>query len=274
MPRTRLINPAASLDEDVAALSIWARHLWAYLPCHADREGRLKDSAFMLKASIFPADTIDVDALIGELAATDMVVRYQVDGKRYLQIRNFAKYQSPHKNEVPSDIPPVPLAKLPERSSNYPSARSHPVSDPDPVSGSGDDPVGESVPPAPDLSGMAALAIWSSHDWLSLFKRMWGVRYNRLTYGQGTEDARATGDFGDMLSGLPDAERLEAQIRAAAMISAYLADDSPGRVKASHPWKWFVAGFNALRAATGPPGADKKSIYADITPSRPVKAAS
>ncbi len=137
MARTRLINPAAPMDEDVARLSMAGRLLWAYLPCHADREGRLKDSAFTLRAAIFPGDTVDVDALLAELAAARHIVRYEVDGRRFIQIRNFAKYQSPHKNEAPSSIPApsetVPLKECREPSGNYTSARSHPVSDPDPV---------------------------------------------------------------------------------------------------------------------------------------------
>jgi hypothetical protein len=162
--RTRLINPAAPLDEDVARLSMAARLLWAYLPCHVDREGRMKDSAFTVKASVFPSDDVDVNALLSELADAGHVVRYQVDGRRYLQVRNFAKYQSPHKNEAPSSIPPVPLAIPRESSSNYASPRSHPVSDPviDPVPGISlpacDPTVHEQVAAAPEVIREAVAA--------------------------------------------------------------------------------------------------------------------
>ncbi len=137
MARTRLINPAAPVDEDVARLSMAGRLLWAYLPCHADREGRLKDSAFTLRAAIFPGDQVDVDALLSELAAARHITRYEVDGRRFIQIRNFAKYQSPHKNEAPSSIPgpsdTVLVKECREASGNSKSTRSPPVSDPDPV---------------------------------------------------------------------------------------------------------------------------------------------
>lgn len=105
MARIRSIHPGAPLDEDVASMTIWARYLWNLLPCHADREGRLKDSAFTLKAAVFPGDDVDVDILLGELAARQMIVRYEVGGRRFIQIRSFARYQNPHKKETPSVIP-------------------------------------------------------------------------------------------------------------------------------------------------------------------------
>ncbi len=105
MARVRSIHPAATLDEDVATMSAFARLAWAYLPCHADRSGRLKDSCFSLKAAIFPADDIDVEAIVTELASRQHIIRYEVAGKKYIQIRNFEKYQNPHKNEKESEIP-------------------------------------------------------------------------------------------------------------------------------------------------------------------------
>ncbi len=106
MARTRSINPAAPTDEDVATLSLAARYLWAFLPCHADREGRLRDQAFRLKLAILPTEAVDVNALLDELAERRHIERYRgSDGRRYIQIRSFHRYQNPHKNEVPSEIP-------------------------------------------------------------------------------------------------------------------------------------------------------------------------
>jgi hypothetical protein len=128
MARIRSINPCAPLDEDVATMSIGARLLWAFLPCHADRDGRLRDSAFTLKTQIMPADPVDVEVLLKELAERRHIIRYEVDGRRYIQIRNFRKHQNPHKNETPSTIPPVPeapqnkgLTALPEEPRSYAS---------------------------------------------------------------------------------------------------------------------------------------------------------
>lgn len=107
MPRTRSIHPGQATDEDVATMSIWARYVWALLPCHADRDGRLKDSAFTLKAAILPGDAVEMEPILAELASRGHIVRYQVEGKKYIQIRTFSKYQTPHTRENASTIPPM-----------------------------------------------------------------------------------------------------------------------------------------------------------------------
>lgn len=105
MARIRSINPCAPVDEDVATMTMAARYVWAYLPCHADKEGRLRDAAFTLKLAICPLDQIDVEAILVELAARRHIIRYEVDGRRYIQIRNFAKHQKPHIRETDSRFP-------------------------------------------------------------------------------------------------------------------------------------------------------------------------
>lgn len=110
MARIRSINPTAPMDEDVAKMSMAARYVWAYLPCHADREGRLKDSAFTLKLAILPADNVDMESILAELAAQRHIIRYSVDGRRYIQIRSFHRHQTPHTREVDSSIPAPPNA--------------------------------------------------------------------------------------------------------------------------------------------------------------------
>ncbi len=156
MSRTRLINPAAPKDEAVASCSVWARLAWAYLPCHADKEGRLADKPLTLRFELFPADPqVDMDALLGELARTELIVRYQVAGRRYIQIRSFARHQHPHKNEADSVIPPCPepsgnYASAPAQLSVCPERSGDP--DPDPVTDPVTDPVGDPVraDPAPE----------------------------------------------------------------------------------------------------------------------------
>jgi len=109
MPRTRLLHPDAPLDEDIASLGPCARLVWAYLPCHADRAGRLPDKPFTLKLAILPTDDVDMNQILDELQARRLIARYATpDGKRYLEIRSFARYQRPHTNEAESTIPPPP----------------------------------------------------------------------------------------------------------------------------------------------------------------------
>lgn len=105
MARARGIKPGFFRNADLAELSMEARLLFIGLWTLADREGRLDDRPKQIKMEIFPADSVDCDALLDGLAATNMVARYEVDGKRYLQVVNFAKHQNPHRDEKPSTIP-------------------------------------------------------------------------------------------------------------------------------------------------------------------------
>ena len=104
MPRIRAIHPRAPQDDDVASMSLAARYLWAYLPCHADREGRMEERPLMLKGEVFPADAVDVATLLTEMEERRFIIRYRgSNGRRLIQIRNFRAYQRPdHRERVSS----------------------------------------------------------------------------------------------------------------------------------------------------------------------------
>ncbi len=108
MARARNIKPGFFRNADLAELSVEARLLFIGLWTIADREGRLEDRPKQIKMEIFPADSVDVNQLLEDLAATDMILRYEVGGKRYLFITNFLKHQMPHHKEAASLIPPPP----------------------------------------------------------------------------------------------------------------------------------------------------------------------
>jgi len=141
--RVRLIHPEAPHDEAVASLSLEAAYVWAYLPCYADREGRLEDKAFSLKLAIAPTRPIDMEAVLDELHRHRLIIRYQYESRAYIQIRSFLSYQRPHIREAASEIPSVdegiervslgtPRQALDEPRSAQGKPRL-PVSDPDPV---------------------------------------------------------------------------------------------------------------------------------------------
>jgi hypothetical protein len=116
MARIRHIHPRAPQDEDVASMSIFARHLWDRLPCYADREGRLEDRPLMLKGEVFPADTIDVSKLIGEFVERGFVIRYVAsNGRRQIQIVSWHDYQRPDHKERDSILEPPPGWTLDKR---------------------------------------------------------------------------------------------------------------------------------------------------------------
>lgn len=105
MARARNIKPGFFKNDVLVEMSFSTRLLFIGLWCIADREGRFEDRPKKIKMELFPMDDVDVDAAIGELATGGFLVRYEVAGKRYVQIYNFAKHQVPHHKEVASEIP-------------------------------------------------------------------------------------------------------------------------------------------------------------------------
>lgn len=107
MARARNIKPSFFQNEYLAALSPHARLLFIGLWCIADRQGRLEDRPPKIKACLFPYENIDVEKLLNELTNSDdkFIIRYNVNGKLYIQIVNFLKHQSPHLKECASTIP-------------------------------------------------------------------------------------------------------------------------------------------------------------------------
>lgn len=106
MARRRFIHPDFFHDEDLVTLPPFTRLLFAGLWCLADREGRLADRPLKIKMQLFPADQVDVDAALTDLARLGMVTRYVLGSDKYLQVNAFGKYQRPHPKEAPSVIPP------------------------------------------------------------------------------------------------------------------------------------------------------------------------
>lgn len=105
MARARNIKPGFFKNELLVQCSPHARLLFAGLWCWADRAGRLEDRPVRLRAEIFPYEDVDVSALLDELADKGFVLRYEVAGRKYIQINTFQSHQSPHVKEPESIIP-------------------------------------------------------------------------------------------------------------------------------------------------------------------------
>lgn len=105
MPRIRSIHPGLFTDDAFMSLSIEARIFLIGLWCEADDQGIFQVKPPTLKARIFPANDIDVVALINELEAHKFVKPFEENGCRYGAIRNFRKWQRPKK---PNAIHPLP----------------------------------------------------------------------------------------------------------------------------------------------------------------------
>jgi hypothetical protein len=100
--RIRTIKPEFFTSEDVVALSAFARLFYIALWCEADKEGRLVWRPKTFKMRYFPADTVDIDALCGELTSSGLVVLYG-DGNAY--IPTFTVHQHINPRETASKLP-------------------------------------------------------------------------------------------------------------------------------------------------------------------------
>lgn len=105
--RARNIKPGFFKNEELATKDPLARLLFQGLWCMADREGRLEDRPARIKAEILPYDACDIESLLASLASGDdpFILRYESEGRRFIQVVHFAKHQNPHLKESKSTIP-------------------------------------------------------------------------------------------------------------------------------------------------------------------------
>lgn len=132
--RVRLLKPETFKDEHLAEVSMAARVLFMGLWTLADREGRLEDRPKWIRAELLPYDfSVDVDGLLNELANPKaFIVRYEIDGHKYIQLTNFLKHQKPHPREAPSSLPAPRLTQgEPRRTKVNQGAASRSVSNSD-----------------------------------------------------------------------------------------------------------------------------------------------
>jgi hypothetical protein len=124
VPRIRQIKPEFYLDDELARCPRDARLMFPGLWMLADRSGRLEERPARIKVQLFPYDddiTVkDVESLIDHLAENDFILRYEIDSKRYIQIRTFEKHQHCHKKEPESQLPPPPARKIPGKTGASP----------------------------------------------------------------------------------------------------------------------------------------------------------
>ncbi len=104
MPRIRYLKPEFFFDDDLAELNFECRLFFQGLWCYADKAGRLEDKPKVLKAQIMPYDNVNADRILNKLGEK-FISRYEIEGRKYIQINNFLKHQSPHHTEKNSIIP-------------------------------------------------------------------------------------------------------------------------------------------------------------------------
>lgn len=111
MARIRSIHYDALKSEKLAAASAEAERCYWRLSTHCDDAGRAEDDPRLFAAYLFPLnDDITgpvVDGWLAELARLGLIVRYEVDGRRFLEVAKWADYQKPNR-PTPSKNPPPP----------------------------------------------------------------------------------------------------------------------------------------------------------------------
>jgi hypothetical protein len=111
MARIRTIKPEFFDDPGLGRLVPTARLLFIGLWTQCDRAGRLEDEPTRLKVRLAPYDDVNVDALLADLVAADLIYRYEACGKRVIQVVTFEKHQRPHPKEPPSLLPELTMKK-------------------------------------------------------------------------------------------------------------------------------------------------------------------
>lgn len=96
MSRIRSIHPGLWTDDAFMSLSAFARLLYIGLLNEAWDDGVFEWKPLTIKARIFPADNVDVPALLDELVTAGKIAERD-DPKRHGLIRNFRDYQRPKK---------------------------------------------------------------------------------------------------------------------------------------------------------------------------------
>ena len=94
MPRIRTVKPEFWTDPVMVQLPPLARLFyigtWNFAICD---NGHLEDDPMRLKLQILPAENVDVADLVDALVDAGRLARLEVDGERFLHIRNLAEHQ-------------------------------------------------------------------------------------------------------------------------------------------------------------------------------------
>lgn len=95
MSRIRSVHPSLFTDPEFVQVSMPARMLLIGIWTECDDRGVFEWKPLALKMKLFPADNVDMDALLTELTSADRIRQVEHEGKAYGICRNFAKYQRP-----------------------------------------------------------------------------------------------------------------------------------------------------------------------------------
>lgn len=123
MPRIRSIKPDFFKSEDVAVLPLRARLTWVGLWTQCDDHGRHKDSVRLIKGDVWPLDDVSLRDIEDDLSILEQhrrLVRYEVDGRKYLAIVNWHAHQAINRPSRPKyPAPPMALGSADPDNPNH-----------------------------------------------------------------------------------------------------------------------------------------------------------
>lgn len=126
MAEKRMISKSISVSEKVNMLpDIFDMLLFTWLVPHTDDFGRLTGSPAKVKALVVPMldkSIRDVERALSELHSAELIIWYECNGDRYIQIVNFEKHQQGLHKRTKSKFPEAPSNsyEIPEHSRNFP----------------------------------------------------------------------------------------------------------------------------------------------------------
>ena len=116
MARIRTVKPEFFEDEKLASLPAHDRLLFIGMWLLADKNGILEDRPTWIKAKVFPYENgaaVDVAQMLTRLVSGRYLIRYTVDGRNLIAVRNFTKHQRITGKEGLSDgVYPLPPSDL------------------------------------------------------------------------------------------------------------------------------------------------------------------
>jgi hypothetical protein len=110
VPRIRSIYPEACRSRKLAALTPAGERCWWRLQCYLDDEGRSEDEPDIFASVLFQANhdvtAGMVDRWLWEMADAGLIVRFEVNEERFLEVVRWGDFQHPQRPK-PSRIPPA-----------------------------------------------------------------------------------------------------------------------------------------------------------------------
>jgi hypothetical protein len=111
--KTRQLRQEYFINDKLAGCGPLAHVLYLGLLGLADREGRLEERPFPIKVQVIPYYECDILALLTALHNHELITRYSVDGKNYIEIIDYKSCQNIHPKEVQSNIPALKDIAIP-----------------------------------------------------------------------------------------------------------------------------------------------------------------